>query len=148
MAHVTKRARVANNTPLPEASAMKLLGPVELVSDCQRRLRCCLSALRLESVVQLCDLIDPSKENMAEHIFAPVTAGCNCHFCGRTLTARTACQHRKSHMQSTKNSKRSVHTFLKLISWMGPNFPVTDPMLQEVFWKNLDPVCAYGVRCV
>jgi hypothetical protein len=49
-------------------------------------------------------------------------------------------------MQSTKNSKRSVHTFLKWMAMVGPNFPVTDIMLQDVFWKNLDPICEFGVR--
>lgn len=144
-----KRARVSSSEEgdAPHHARGKGLDPAEILHDCQRRLRCCLAALRLESPAQLSDLINPTKENIQDHVLAPVTAGCHCHFCGRSAAeSRQACRHKKSHMQSTKNSKRSVHTFLKWVSLVGPNFPVTDTMLQDVFWKNLDPMCEYGVR--
>ena len=129
-------------------SRKKCDDPVELMHDCQRRLRCCLAALRLESTQELQSLIAPTKENITEHILAPITAGYNCLFCGISEWPGRVptCKHRKSHMQSTKNSKRSVHTFLKWMALVGPHFPVTDAMLQDVFWKNLDPICEFGVR--
>lgn len=126
--------------------AHALASALDLAQDCQRRLRCCLAALRLHAATELCELIDTSRRDPAAHILAPVTAGSNCQVCGRTADARHGCRHRRSHMQSTKNSKRSVHTYLKWMALLGPNFPVTDTMLQESFWKNLDPTCEYGVR--
>ena len=146
-----KRARVDSALSYMKSEQQQqqqhtVAGALDLAQDCQRRLRCCLAALRLDTATELRELIDASRLNPAAHILAPVTAGCNCHFCGRSVDARQGCRHRRSHMQSTKNSKRSVHTYLKWMSLVGPNFPVTDTMLQESFWKNLDPTCEFGVR--
>lgn len=55
------------------------------------------------------------------------------------------CTHLKTKFNSTANSKRRVQTLLFWKRWLGVSFPVTDSMLRDYVWKNLES-CDYGIK--
>lgn len=84
-----------------------------------------------------------------QHMLA-IVRGSNCRVCGslqRSAKAAAAggCTHARMKFNSTKNSKRHVHTFLFWKRWLGFVFPISDAMLQEPVWKSLVS-CGSGIK--
>ena len=60
-------------------------------------------------------------------------------------SARRSCEHPKNRFNSTNNSKRRVHTMLFWKRRLGISFPVTDTMLRDGVWRNLES-CKFGIK--
>lgn len=73
--------------------------------------------------------------------------GSVCGVCGPLTKMESLCPHVRCKFNSTKNSKRHVHTYLFWRRYLGFDFPVSDAMLQEPVWKSLEP-CASGIKYV
>ena len=55
------------------------------------------------------------------------------------------CTHYRTKFNSTCNSKRRVQTMLFWKLRLGTAFPITDDMLRDQIWRNLDS-CDYGLK--
>lgn len=63
----------------------------------------------------------------------------------RTNRGLDFCSHFKTKFNSTNNSKRRVQTMLFWKRHLGISFPITDEMLRDEAWKNLES-CDYGIK--
>jgi hypothetical protein len=75
------------------------------------------------------------------HVFASVF-GTVCKSCA---DKSAACRHAKVKFNSTSNSKRRVHVMLFWRRALGPNFPISDILLQDNVWRQLDS-CRFGIK--
>jgi hypothetical protein len=67
------------------------------------------------------------------HIFAPVV---------RNRKGETTV---KLHVNGTNNSRRFIHVYLWWARLLGPNYPISDDMLQGRVWKHLRCTCGEGI---
>jgi hypothetical protein len=96
--------------------------------DRRLSLRRCLRALQIQTLQQLCALL-----TQEEHHFA------------REDVDRSGRNILRVHMSGTKNSRRFIHVYLWWALLLGPNYPISDRLLQGNVWKSLRCVCGMGI---
>ena len=94
----------------------------------QRSLRRCLIACKLVSLDQLQTLLE-----CPDHVFA------------REELDRKGRKVIRLHMNGTKNSRRFLHVFLWWVRLLGPNYPISDNLMQANVWKHLRCTCNEGI---
>ena len=88
--------------------------------DRRLSLRRCLRALQIQGLPELCAIL--SNE---EHHFAREDVDRS----GRSIL--------RVHMSGTKNSRRFLHVYMWWALLLGPNYPISDRLLQGNVWKSL-----------